>query len=398
MAARFRDSAFPREEYELRWKRSRDLMERNNLDALLISSPSNYRYFVGTEYGWGSRRNVFLLPSDKEPVALVNGAQKYSTELTTYINDVRWYDLPFRTTQVVEIISDLGLSKSRIGAELKHDYMTNIPYEVKQVVDEAEFVDATEILQELRMIKTKNEIEAIRAACLQHTTALLNMMERIRGGMTIREISWALAQCERDQGVVHLSTTMLPNIWNVDGKGEWRRKDLDLNRKLRNGDYVSFDAAIVGSKGYGADFGATFVVGEPEREHIEWWEKCVHITKGWMEITRPNIRMSDAHKLACKSVSDVGLDPNDFSGCYAIHRAHYAHGTGIDLVEEPMCSSLEHREFRPGMTLCIEPGLEGREAEGAPKTMHREEEIVVTENGCERLTTMGWDLRCIPEK
>jgi len=398
MSKRFRENAFPREEFNLRWGRARELMEKKSLDAILVTNPSNYRYFVGMEYGWGPRRNAFILPIDREPVVLVNGAQKHSTELGTHIDDVRWYNLPFRPAHVVDVMTDLDLDRGRIGAEFKHDYMTNISHEVRELIGGATLVDATDILQRLRMIKTGHEVEAIRDACLRHTTALLNMMERIRGGMTIREVAWILARCERDQGATIVSTRILPNIWNVDGGGEWLRRNLDPDRRLRKGDYVSFDADMVGPKGYGADFGATFVVGEPTKEHLEWWEKCVHIVERWMEISRPHVKMSEAHRQACRVVRDAGLDPREYSGCFAIHRSHYAHGTGIDLVEEPMVARYEHREFEPGMTLCVEPGLEGREAEGAPKTMHREEEIVITEDGYERLTTMGWDLHVIPEK
>jgi len=398
MSQRFSRSAFPREEFELRWNRARELMEKKRLDAILVTNPSNYRYFVGTVYGWGARRNAFILPIDQEPVALVNGAQKYSTELQTYINDVRWYNLPFRPTQIIDIMTDIGLARGKIGGEFKHDYMTNISYEVKELMHDATFEDATDIFQRLRMMKTRNEVEAIRDTALRHTTAMLNMLEKIRGGMTIREVGWILADCEREQGITTLNTEILPNVWNVDGEGEWLRRNHDRNRKLRSGDYVSFDYGINGPQGYGADFGATFVVGEPAKEHLEWWEKCVYITKRWMDISRPYVKMSDAHKLACQAVRDVGLDPMEYSGCFAIHRAHYAHGIGVDVVEEPMVARYEQREFEPGMTLCIEPGLEGREAEGAPKTMHREEEIVITEDGYERLTTMGWELNVIPEK
>lgn len=398
MAQHFKRNPFPKEEFDLRWSRARKLMEKKELDAILVTSPSNYRYFVGTGYGWGPRRNAFILPIDKEPAVLVNGAQKHITELQSYIDNINWYDLPFRSERIVDILADLGLARSRIGAEFKHDYMTNISYEVKEMMHDAIFVDATDILQRLRMIKTKNEVEALRDAALRHTTAMLKMMEKIREGMSFRELAWILAECEREEGFTVVSNEILPNVWNVDGKGEWLRANFDPNRKLRKGDYVSFDYGIVGPKGYGADFGTTFVVGEPTSKHLEWWEKCVYITREWMKICKPHIKMSDAHEQACQIVRNAGLDPVEFSGCYAIHRAHFAHGIGIDLVEEPMAASYEHREFEPGMTLCVEPGLEGKEAEGAPKTMHREEEIVITEDGYERLTMMGWELNVVPKR
>lgn len=139
------------------------------------------------------------------------------------------------------------------------------------------------------------------------------------------------------------------------------------------------------------------MVGQPAKEHLEWWEKCVYITRRWMEITRPGVRMAYAHEQACEAVSEAGLDPMSFGGCYAVHRSHYAHGTGIDLVEEPMLARYEERRIEPGMTLCIEPESVGSEGQGAPRMMHREEIIAIKPGGYDRLTTMGWELHTIPE-
>jgi len=298
----------------------------------------------------------------------------------------------------VDILKDLGLGHAVVGAELSYDYMTNIPYEVRELAHDAKVVDANDILLTLRMIKTRNEVEALREVALRHTTALQNMAGRVHGGMTVKEVGLILAESHREQGASTVGTRIELNIWNVDGQGEWLKEKSDPNRKLRKGDYVSFDSSMAGLKGYGADFGATFVVGAPLKEHLDWWEKQIYIVRKWMEASQPHVKMCDAHKAACQAVRDVGLDPMDYSGCFAVHRAHFAHGTGIDTVEQPYASRHEQREFEPGMTLCIEPGLEGREAEGAPKTMHREEIIVITEDGYERLTTMDWDLHSVPEQ
>ncbi|MEM3046691.1 MAG: hypothetical protein QW057_06355, partial [Candidatus Bathyarchaeia archaeon] len=185
-----------------------------------------------------------------DPVVLVNGAQKHATEVGTYINDVRWYHLPFRPVLVIDVLlTDLGLAGSKIGAEFRHDYMTNISYEVKELMPEASLVDATDILQRLRMIKTENEVEALRDACCRNTTALTSMLEKIRGGMTVREVAWTLAECEREQGATSVSTGLLMDIWNVDGGGEWLRRKSSPDRKLRRGDYVCFDYGMAGPRG-----------------------------------------------------------------------------------------------------------------------------------------------------
>jgi Xaa-Pro aminopeptidase len=50
---------FPRSEYELRWKRAKALMDRENLDALFITEPLNYHYFTGASPSF-SRAQIYL--------------------------------------------------------------------------------------------------------------------------------------------------------------------------------------------------------------------------------------------------------------------------------------------------------------------------------------------------
>jgi Xaa-Pro aminopeptidase len=373
-------------------------MEHHHLDGLLVTSPSNYRYFTGIGYGWGPRRNAFVLPIDQAPVILCNGAQEYATRTQTWIDDVRWYNLPYRPERLREILADVGLGHATIGAELSHAYMTSLPGELQGGIPETKLQDATGLLMELRMIKTPWEIQAIREACTRHTRAIDHMFDEITEGMTIREVAWTLAGQHMRQGIGIVRTTMTPYLWNLDGRDRSHlREHLDPDRPLRRGDVFGFDSAAT-YRGYAADFGGSGTVGPPRAEHVEMWEKLVQVTKRWMEISQPGVKMGEAHRLAVQAIREAGFDPREFGGGYAIHREHYGHGIGLDVVEEPMLAPYEDRVFEPGMVLCIEPELVGRRAEGTEKAMHREEIIVITEKGNERLTTMSWDLHRIQRR
>ena len=65
---------FPKEEFINRVEKLRQLMEKNQVDAIMITSPSNFRYFTGLDsYFWESptRPWFVLIPLLKNPIAIV---------------------------------------------------------------------------------------------------------------------------------------------------------------------------------------------------------------------------------------------------------------------------------------------------------------------------------------
>src|SRR5687768_4610503 len=66
---------FTAEEMEMRYARARALMERERLDALLITGEENFQYFAGTSASLGlhyslTRPSVFILPLMADPVII----------------------------------------------------------------------------------------------------------------------------------------------------------------------------------------------------------------------------------------------------------------------------------------------------------------------------------------
>src|SRR4030042_3987956 len=87
---------FPKSEYDLRWKRARELMEKQNIDALLISEFINFKYFTGHYsfmHGSKTRPMCLILQLRGEPISILPGAGEGPKQQdTSWVKESRTYE------------------------------------------------------------------------------------------------------------------------------------------------------------------------------------------------------------------------------------------------------------------------------------------------------------------
>ena len=156
-----RYAMFSRGEMDRRYSRARDLMGQQELDALFISGEENFQYFAGTSASLAlhhslTRPSIFVLPLDGEPMAITQGLDNLS--VSSYVTEMRGYSdiLSFPHQTVLDALNELGLNKGRVGVELGHEQRMGMPVgaylALVEALPQTQFVDASEILIELRMV------------------------------------------------------------------------------------------------------------------------------------------------------------------------------------------------------------------------------------------------------
>ena len=175
------------EEYIRRYDLIQDAMAGMDLDALLVRGPENITYVIGYE-------NPRLLPIPLHhhaapwraglPGARLRMAQHAGIRLDRRIAKVYDWDHPPEVT--VNILHQLGLNRGkRIGVEKQCFFYTVEEHEtLGRGMPENQFVDATEILWDARMIKSQEEIEIMRRSAALVDKAMLAGYEATRPGAT----------------------------------------------------------------------------------------------------------------------------------------------------------------------------------------------------------------------
>ena len=86
------EAPFSESEYHLRYERARTLMDRDGLDALVVSEKNNYWYFSGLisyQLDHIQRPQICILPKSGKPLLLVYGNDKAKAKALPWVGEVR---------------------------------------------------------------------------------------------------------------------------------------------------------------------------------------------------------------------------------------------------------------------------------------------------------------------
>jgi Xaa-Pro dipeptidase len=134
--------------------------------------------------------------------------------------------------------------------------------------------------------------------------------------------------------------------------------------------------------GYQADASRTFVVGPPSAQQRRAWDVVRRAYEAALALARPDVPCRELHRVSAAIIEDAGF-----------HVAHrIGHGIGLATSFEWPSLDSEEAVLEPGMTICIEPGVYAR----GVGNMKLEDDVLITDGGCELLTTSDATLEIAP--
>ena len=381
---------FPMEEYHQRYAKAQAWMEKKNLTGLFITEGSNYTYFSGATRDFSfSRPHTLLLPRRGDPTAIVQRLQGAIAQKEMWFDDIRIYEvmLGLPVDMVVEAMKTLGMDKGQVGAELGYEQRLALSYndfiKLKETLPKAEFVDATDIVWDIRMIKSPAEIECHRRACQITVNAYNKLFPALYEGIGEQEIVDRFFKLQIEDGGY--------TPWALINSGPENYRSIGTgrgNRKIQKGNQVWVDGGCT-YREYASDFCCAGTVGPPSDEQRKTQQVVAEITKALFDAVRPGMKAYDIDALNFKEWEKRGYDYAKINR--GAGRIGHGLGNAYCLTEPPHIAGYSDTEIRPGMVFTLEPGLAtdfGRYT--------TELDIAVHEVGCEILNEMDWELRVIP--
>ncbi|MEM2896283.1 MAG: Xaa-Pro peptidase family protein, partial [Candidatus Bathyarchaeia archaeon] len=230
---------------------------------------------------------------------------------------------------------------------------------------------------ELRMVKSKSEIERIRKACEITSKAYKKCFETIKEGMSEIEVMRILFDFISKEGGSSPWCIMNSGPYNYDVVS-WG----PANFKLKKGNLLWIDAGCT-YKDYGSDFSRMVSIGEPSEKQKRAHRIVCKITKTCIEAIKPGVKVSHIAKLCNKEFQKEGLTITFRAG-------RIGHGMGMMLTEPPHIAVYDETMLKPGMVITIEPGIVADYG-----CFHVEENVAITEDGYEVLSTASRELKVI---
>lgn len=387
---------FDRSELERRAQRAREMMDSQGLDALLVtgdfSAGMNYYYLSGhqpRDYQLNySRPHVMVLPREREPFLWVYEVNEQNARHTSWVEDVAAYGPPFSGTALAQAMNDRGMGSGIIGAELGMDQRLAMPLsEWQALLDgiDAEVRDATDIVWSLRAIKSDAETQYIRRAGEINHRALEAGFAALHPGDSEVDVARAVGSALVEAGAYR------PPYGQILIVSEAKSRELGQSSRmlgpleqytLNPGDLLFVDSGAI-LEGYWGEFNRMAVVGSPTAEQRRHHDNIRTVVRRSLdEGLRPGQSFRKVIELMASFYRDAGYPEETFAHYLGPPFMHLCHGVGLAGSEPPFVRYDSEQVLEPGMVLSCEAYLR---ADGM--TYGSEEDVRITENGCELLSS-----------
>jgi Xaa-Pro aminopeptidase len=277
-----------------------------------------------------------------------------------------------------------------LGALIGVDEQT---HPMLRALDDYEWTDASRVLGAAKIIKTADEISAIRAAQRLTELAMESARAALRPGLRQTDLSGIFLRRIFELGA---TADAIDPIWQVMGParadGPWTiHGDLAFptsttDRILRERDVIWVDAGIC-HQGYASDFGRTWLTSahpEPTERQASHFQRWLAVVAAARDILKPGVSALELGQAAI--AANNGVKP-------WLEHFYLAHGIGTDSAEMPLIGTDLGEGFdaslimSPGMVLVFEPVIWDDGFAG-----YRSEDVVaVTDTGWVQLSGHRYD-------
>jgi Xaa-Pro aminopeptidase len=372
--------SFSRSEFLRRNRLVEQEMSQTGLDVLIAYSvkndPGSVVYLSGFESSLGLHDVAFFV--------IVPGSKPTHTLLTN-----AFWDHPAERTWVEDVIitNSFGArlpefvprSARRIGIAGFNFFPAPVFTALQAALPQAEFVDATHMLMEVAIVKSEEEVEAVRR-CVEMTDAGGHaFLENVRAGVNEREVKAeverAIMRAGSDAYWYNFQLFAGPQV--AYGMGGM------TGRTIGQGDQVQVDCGAL-HMGYRGDFSRVTTIGKPAPDVEKVMETTAEMYEAMLAAIRPGVAVADVANAAWAAAERRGMgefyyrSPNPPSD----KRGFVGHGMGCWTHSLPSVEPDAQGVLEANTVLVFEPILSQIGVGGAKI----EDSVLVTANGAERLS------------
>lgn len=359
-------------EYLERGKKVQKGIDKRGYDSFITLSTSNVRYL--TNYFPMAGSSLLFSETKDEPVLLIDqdwdlARAKECSPLSNII----------ATDNLGEGLKKLlkkGSKQRKIGVFDWQNLPASIYLLLKKTFPKADIVDATKIIENLRMIKSGSEVRCLEEAARITSEGATAASQAIAVGTTELDLAKVADIAMKNAGADPSGLSFYPAI------GSGLRTVLNVpsptEKRIKDGDLILMD---LGGKcnGYCGDITRAKMCGRPTKEQKDLFEVVYRMNRETIKAMKTGMKCSEVHAFSNNIAIEAGY------GRYLQHMT--GHQVGLDIHENPLLLS-DDAALVPGMVHSIEPGLYVPGVGG----IRVEDLVLETETGPKVLTTTSRDL------
>jgi Xaa-Pro aminopeptidase len=348
------------------------MMQAQGFDALCLSVGSDLPYMTGYKAMPLERLTMFVLPAEGEGTIELPGLEAPRVNSDGLPFTVQgWNETEDPINIVDELLGNSG--NLLIGDETWSRFLVDL----QDVNRGRSFSKASDLMAQLRMVKSPEEIALLRSAGASVDDVVGQMEHVTFSGRSERDIARELVERSTEAG----HETM--DFWIVaSGPNGASPHHEPGDRVIEHGDAVVVDFGGH-QDGYASDTTRMFVVGDAPYGFDDAFEVLLRAQVAAVDHVKPGVTAESVDAVARDIITEAGY------GDLFIHRT--GHGIGMDTHEHPYIVEGNQQVLEPGMAFSVEPGIYNPGEWG----MRIEDAVAVTDDGVERLNRTNRSYRIV---
>jgi len=376
----------------------RKKMQGKNITLLLISSPEDVLYLAGFwGYAAGFRLVLLGIPLNSEPFLLTPKLEWEAAREMSCISNIRYYiewpekEAPYGIFSLLkDFVTEHNVDSSCIGIEEQALTFSQFN-ELKRTFPKSQYLNAQSILEEMRMIKSPEEIELMRKCGQVAISGVDAATKRAAEGVKEYEITLAAMEAGTKEAACLMGkqkTFISPIIHGIQMIASGKRTSVvharPLTRAVKSGDMLMMCfCELAFFQGYRLGFTRMLAMKKIPEGIERMYQVVLEAQAEVLATIKPGVKASDLDSMSRAIISRSGY------GDYLAHRT--GRGVGLGYVERPEIKEGDETILEPGMSFTVEPAIYVPGKGG----VRVEDTIVVTSNGYEELTTYPKEIRVV---
>lgn len=387
--------AIPKGEFQERQEKFFNRLTEKNCDAAVIFSVTDIFYLTGFHFHPTERPiGLFIDPSQKVHLFLPALEHEHAEEygIVDHVHSYPEYPgIKHPMEYLKELLLQYGFENKTVGYD-SLGYGSSMGYRgqsIDQLISVKEFVSLKWVIEEMRYVKSDNEIELIKESCRWGNLAHRLLQKYTKAGLSEIEIT-SKASMEATMAMIEtLGSEYKPHGQTAYAifRGQIGPESafphaVTQNLVLRKGDTLVTGAAA-DVFGYKSELERTMFVEEVSKEQEKYFQHMYEAQDVALSAIKPGIPYSAVEATVQKYFKEAGITE--------LTSHHTGHNIGLLGHEAPFFDLGDHTEIKPGMVVTVEPGIYVKGIGG----FRHSDTVLVTDTGIEMLTYYPRDLNSL---
>ena len=370
---------FSLDEFAARRMRVRQALAAAGLDWFVAFHPVSIHWLTGSDAKSYQEFQCLLISADDGPVVVQTRDGERAEFLDDAIVDELWtwgggeFEDPL--DKFAQIVRRHGVDRGRVGIEVPAYYLHPHHYlAVRQCLGEQRVVEQSNLIHDLKLVKSPREIEYIRRAAQIADLGMQTFVDALKTGRTELAIAGDVYQA-----LMHAGSGLAASPMNlVTGERSSFSHGAPTTRVVRDGDYGSIEYGATWKR-YTSTIGRQFCMGAPTERMRELYELVRAASDAQIAEIRAGVPATAPHAAAKRVIADAGLDGS------RVHTSGYGLAPGFPPTWGEPLHMLAGSTYtlEAGMVVTVEPPVFIAEENLGARLI---DNVLVTADGCELLT------------